>query len=81
MPLPLGFVPQCLPTKAPQPPAGAAWLHEIKHDGFRVVARKRGVVSCAGESPVILDNTGGHIVGLKPDSLLMNYGSRQGPLQ
>ena len=42
MPLPLGFVPQCLPTKAPQPPAGAAWLHEIKHDGFRVIARKDG---------------------------------------
>jgi bifunctional non-homologous end joining protein LigD len=42
MPLPLGFVPPCLPTKAPQPPAGAAWLHEIKHDGFRVIARKDG---------------------------------------
>ena len=40
MPLPLGFVPPCLPTKAPQPPTGEAWLHEIKHDGFRVVARK-----------------------------------------
>jgi hypothetical protein len=32
----------CLPTKAPQPPTGGAWLHEIKHDGFRVVARKDG---------------------------------------
>ena len=30
------------PTKAPQPPTGDAWLHEIKHDGFRVVARKDG---------------------------------------
>jgi ATP-dependent DNA ligase len=39
MPLPLGFVPPCLPTKAPQPPSGGAWLHEIKHDGFRVAAR------------------------------------------
>jgi bifunctional non-homologous end joining protein LigD len=28
--------------KAPQPPSGALWLHEIKHDGFRVVARKDG---------------------------------------
>jgi hypothetical protein len=34
MPLPLGFVPPCLPTKTPQPPTGDAWLHEIKHDGF-----------------------------------------------
>ena len=40
MPLPLGFIPPCLPTKAPQPPTGEAWLHEIKHDGFRVIARK-----------------------------------------
>jgi bifunctional non-homologous end joining protein LigD len=32
----------CLPTKAPQPPTGDAWLHEIKHAGFRVVARKEG---------------------------------------
>jgi bifunctional non-homologous end joining protein LigD len=42
MPLPLGFVPPCLPTKAPQPPSGYAWLHEIKHDGFRVIAHKDG---------------------------------------
>jgi bifunctional non-homologous end joining protein LigD len=42
MPLPLGFVPPCLPTKARQPPTGALWLHEIKHDGFRVIARKDG---------------------------------------
>ena len=41
MPLPPGFVPPCLPTGA-QPPTGDAWLHEIKHDGFRVVARKDG---------------------------------------
>jgi ATP-dependent DNA ligase len=37
-----GFAPPCLPTKAPQPPTGDGWLHEIKHDGFRVVARKDG---------------------------------------
>jgi bifunctional non-homologous end joining protein LigD len=41
MPLP-GFVPPCLPIKAPQPPSGDAWVHEIKHDGFRVIARKDG---------------------------------------
>ena len=28
--------------KAPQPPTGEAWLHEIKHDGFRIIARKDG---------------------------------------
>jgi bifunctional non-homologous end joining protein LigD len=28
--------------ESPQPPTGQAWLHEIKHDGFRVIARKDG---------------------------------------
>jgi bifunctional non-homologous end joining protein LigD len=40
--LPPGFIPPCLPTKASTPPSGALWLHEIKHDGFRVIARKDG---------------------------------------
>ena len=40
--LPAGFIAPCLPTSAPQPPSGEAWLHEIKHDGFRVIARKSG---------------------------------------
>ena len=42
MPLPPGFVPPCLPTKAPYPPTGDEWLHEIKMDGFRIIARKDG---------------------------------------
>src|SRR5499433_1150826 len=42
MPLPRGFVPPYLPTKTLQPPTGEAWLHEIKHDGFCVIARKDG---------------------------------------
>src|SRR5436190_845692 len=40
--LPAGFIAPCLPTNAPQPPSGKLWLHEIKHDGFRVIARKSG---------------------------------------
>src|SRR2546425_12266627 len=39
---PAGFIAPCLPSSAPQPPSGAMWLHEIKHDGFRVIARKDG---------------------------------------
>jgi hypothetical protein len=27
---------------AAQPPSGELWLREIKHDGFRVIARKSG---------------------------------------
>ena len=29
-------------TSAHQPLSGELWLHEIKHDGFRVIARKTG---------------------------------------
>ena len=40
--LPTGFVPPCLPTSARQPSSGPEWVIEIKHDGFRVIARKEG---------------------------------------
>ena len=36
------FCEPCLPSAAEKPPAGARWLHEIKHDGFRIIARKDG---------------------------------------
>jgi bifunctional non-homologous end joining protein LigD len=39
---PAGFIAPCLPINAPQPPSGEQWLHEIKHDGFRIIARKDG---------------------------------------
>src|SRR5262249_55515892 len=32
----------CLPTKTDKLPSGSQWLHEIKHDGFRIIARKDG---------------------------------------
>ncbi len=44
--LPAGFIAPCLPTKAERPPSGEMWLHEIKHDGFRVIARKNGTHRC-----------------------------------
>jgi bifunctional non-homologous end joining protein LigD len=40
--LPAGFIAPCLPTKTDKLPSGGQWLHEIKHDGFRVIARKTG---------------------------------------
>jgi ATP-dependent DNA ligase len=40
--LPTGFIAPCLPTKAHTLPSGGLWLHEIKHDGFRIIARKDG---------------------------------------
>jgi bifunctional non-homologous end joining protein LigD len=30
----------CLPRPAKEPPTGAGWIHEIKHDGFRILARR-----------------------------------------
>jgi bifunctional non-homologous end joining protein LigD len=50
--LPGGFVAPCLPTKTDKLPSGSQWLHEIKHDGFRIIARKNGaqvrLYSCPG---------------------------------
>jgi ATP-dependent DNA ligase len=35
-----GLVEPCLPSPAKSPPSGRDWLHEIKHDGFRILARR-----------------------------------------
>jgi bifunctional non-homologous end joining protein LigD len=32
----------CLPRSADRPPAGLGWIHEIKHDGFRILAHRQG---------------------------------------
>jgi hypothetical protein len=40
--LPAGFIAPCLPSKTDKLPSGSEWLHEIKHDGFRVIVRKNG---------------------------------------
>jgi hypothetical protein len=37
-----GFIAPCLPTKTTKLPSGSQWLHEINHDGFRIIARKTG---------------------------------------
>jgi ATP-dependent DNA ligase len=41
-PLPAGFIEPCLPTSAKQASSGPEWLHEIKHDGFRIITHKEG---------------------------------------
>jgi bifunctional non-homologous end joining protein LigD len=40
--LPAGFIEPCIPTLASVPPTGPGWLHEIKHDGYRLVGRLEG---------------------------------------
>ena len=38
----------CLPSPAERPPAGSNWIHEIKRDGFRIMARR----DSAGVRPI-----------------------------
>ena len=35
-----GFIEPCLPSPAERPPVGPGWMHEIKHDGYRLMARR-----------------------------------------
>jgi bifunctional non-homologous end joining protein LigD len=59
---PPGFIEPCLPSPADRPPSGPGWIHEIKHDGFRLMARRdaagvrlltRNGHDCAGRYPQI----------------------------
>jgi hypothetical protein len=37
-----GFIEPCIPTLAAKPPSGSGWVHEIKHDGYRLIVRRDG---------------------------------------
>jgi ATP-dependent DNA ligase len=37
---PASFIEPCLLSPADRPPSGANWIHEIKHDGYRLAARR-----------------------------------------
>ena len=39
---PSGFIKPCLPSKVDRPPTGSLWVHEIKHDGYRLMVRRDG---------------------------------------
>jgi bifunctional non-homologous end joining protein LigD len=38
-----GFVHPCAPVRAAKPPVGLGWVHEIKHDGYRLIVRRDGI--------------------------------------
>jgi bifunctional non-homologous end joining protein LigD len=38
---PPGYIEPCIPTLVSKPPEGQQWFHEIKHDGYRLIARKQ----------------------------------------
>jgi hypothetical protein len=42
-PVPSGFIEPCLPSPAVRPPTGPEWVHEIKHDGYRLMARRHPI--------------------------------------
>ena len=41
-PLPPGFIAPCLPIASDSCKSGREWVHEIKHDGYRLIARRTG---------------------------------------
>jgi bifunctional non-homologous end joining protein LigD len=36
------YIEPCIPTRADKPPVGHQCIHKIKHDGYRLIARKQG---------------------------------------
>ncbi len=38
----IGFIAPCQPSKAERPPSGPEWVHEIKHDGYRLMVHWDG---------------------------------------
>ena len=63
---PSGFIAPCLPSPAERPPSGPGWIHEIKHDGFRLMARRaagvrlftRNGIDWSGRFPLIVQAVG-----------------------
>ena len=44
----------CIPTRGTKVPAGPDWLHEIKHDGYRMIVQRDGKRDVAGHGHVLL---------------------------
>ena len=40
--LPVGFVVPAQPVARAAPPSGTDWVHEIKHDGYRIIVHRDG---------------------------------------
>jgi bifunctional non-homologous end joining protein LigD len=61
---PAYFIQPCLPRPANSPPTAPKWIHEIKHDGYRIMADRRRLDGAAsalflidGEA-VVCDHSG-----------------------
>jgi hypothetical protein len=49
-----GFIDPCIPTLAAKPPSGPDWVHEIKHDGYRLIVRLDGKGPSRGHTVPLL---------------------------
>ena len=76
---PSGFIEPCLPSKVARPPSGPLWVHEIKHDGYRLMLRRDGArVKCftrnghdwADRFPAIVEAAHRLKAGVVPDRRL-----------
>ena len=47
----LRFIVPCLPSPGDRPPSGSNWIHEIKHDGYRLNASLSELVSALSTHP------------------------------
>ena len=54
---PSGFIEPCLPSKVARPPSGPLWVHEIKHDGYRLMVRRDGCASAASRATATIGLT------------------------
>ena len=79
-----GFVEPCLPSRVARPPSGPLWVHEIKHDGYRLMVRRDGArVRCftrnghdwADRFPAIVDAA----LRIKASSFLIDGEARDRP--
>jgi ATP-dependent DNA ligase len=43
-----GFVDPCIPTRAVKAPVGPDWVHEFKHDGYRLIHGSRSAIDGHG---------------------------------
>src|SRR5262245_45163071 len=71
------FIEPCLSSPTDRPPNGAGWVHEIKHDGFRLMVRRdpagirlntRNAHDWSGQFPLIAQAA----VALKARSFLLD---------
>jgi ATP-dependent DNA ligase len=69
---PIGFIEPCLPSIARKPPNGPQWLHEIKHDGYRLMARRDGDTHHEIGGSKLLGGRSGHARGNDIGAIFMS---------